>query len=139
VHDLRARVDDDGRVFMTVFRNDQETERLRQLDKERPAPYLTDAQPTRPRMSNRAQRRAQRAADRDDNTLRDGERLRVPMQMMDSAFVDDLHQRFPPIRLRDIVDDGHGGYTVDRRAGDARKLARDARKSQKLCWKRSVC
>jgi hypothetical protein len=77
----------------------------------------------------RALRRAQRIADRGDDVLRDGEVLRVPLTLMDADMISGLRERFPPIRTSDVIDDGHGGFTIDRRAGEERRQARDARKA----------
>lgn len=99
VHDLLASITSDGEIALQVFRNDRETRRQRRIADRQAADavsplFITDSQQRNVPMT-RSRRRAQR--DHAD-IVPDGTVLRVPLTMMDGAFVNDLRQRFPPTR-----------------------------------------
>jgi hypothetical protein len=105
VHRLGTEITDDGRVELTVHRDDRETERARgnpsgakqftadaQLAKET---FMLDSAMEARVAARRAARRARRLA-RDADIIPDGTSIRVPLTLMDQAMYDSLRERYPP-------------------------------------------
>jgi hypothetical protein len=131
VHRLDTEITDDGRVELTVHRDDTETERVRHLADNRP--FITDAKsPAKETFmldsaleqrvaARRAARKARIAARTAHEIIPDGASVRVPLTLMDKQFVDGLRQKYPPqpiddarrrqARDPDEDDDGDDGYT----------------------------
>jgi hypothetical protein len=104
--DIFTSVDDAGQVHVQIFRNDDETSRLREKVS-RPETSFADAKPAKAKpmlnydeiRERRAARRARRLADyaaSGSNLAKDGEVLRIPLTMMDRQMMDSLRERFPP-------------------------------------------